>query len=108
MGGVEKPDTVSSRPATLMDLAWAAGFLEGEGSFVTNGPHAVVQAFQVELEPLERIRSFFGGRLTHQKRRGNRQDIWIWRANGPRARSIMYTLWPLLSVKRREQIRRVL
>lgn len=103
----EDPTSRALRPATAVDLAWAAGFLEGEGSFCTNGKkgYPVVQAFQVEREPLDYLRSFFGGRLTHHSRSNpNAQDIWCWRANGTRARGIMFTLWPLMFSKRQGQI----
>lgn len=103
-----KGDAAAIRPTTR-ELAWAAGFLEGEGSF--NLKCSRVGAPQVEREPLERLHRLFGGRICPKpvgaaRRLGIRaQDAWYWYVNGPRARGVMLTLYTLLSTKRRAQIR---
>ena len=104
----------NKRP-TVRDLEWAAGFLEGEGSFCTSShkrPIECVEAGQVNREPLNRIREIFGGscRLTRPKAgpRGNRSPYWRWYTYGKRARGIMLTLFPLLSQRRQMQIRQAI
>jgi len=97
-----------TRPPTadmaLRDLFWAAGFLEGEGTF---GQHGTVAAEQLHREPLDRLTGLFGGRVVFRAR-GNRKSIWHWRVSGVRGRGVMLTLLPLLSRRRRSQIARVL
>lgn len=102
----EHPESVADHLVTVVDLAWAAGFIEGEGSYSTSGVRGYpsVQATQVQAEPLERLRSMLGGRVFHGKTR----NIWTWRVNGTRARGVMLTLWPMMSPRRRLQIERVL
>jgi hypothetical protein len=90
-----------------LDLAWAAGFLEGEGSFgTTNGlsrtPH--VTCPQVQREPLERLQQIFG--LGHIYRREGR--IWTWQQSGQHAAAIMMTIYTLMSPWRQEQIEKAL
>ncbi len=97
----------AQRPPRLLDLAWAAGFLEGEGHFGINSPTArcaVIQATQVNQEPLLQLRKVFGGSLNARKPRNNQTPYFEWKVSGARARGIMMTLYLLLSQKRRESI----
>lgn len=92
------------RTPTQCDLGWAAGFLEGEGSFTCNGTSERVTAPQVNPEPLIQLLEIFGGKVTRAKR----DTIWEWRVFGARARGVMLTLFPLLSEKRKQQIKNAL
>jgi len=103
-----------SRRPTSADLHWAAGFLEGEGTFAGNGryhksPKGIshkVAATQVEPETLWRLREMFGGVVSHARQPdGVRQGIWQWQLSGVRARGVMMTLYSLLSERRRIYIR---
>lgn len=88
------------------DLEWAAGFLEGEGSFRAHGGvTASVQASQVQREPLERLRLLFGGHMYQAPAKGNRAACWKWTLAGIAGAGLMFTLYGLLSTRRREQIR---
>ena len=105
----------ADRHPTTLDIAWAAGFLEGEGSFRLNNKKrrvAQVVAVQVEREPLERIRSIFGGSNFFKRGRlpprPPQSDYWYWQVNGARARGVMLTIYGLMSPKRRRQIRQAL
>ena len=97
---------------TIRDLEWAAGFLEGEGSFYGQegkGGSQNVSANQVNSEPLARLLMMFGGRLMSRPRTTETSnDYWAWSATGPRARGIMLTLFLLLSKKRQDQITKAL
>lgn len=97
-------------------LGWAAGFLDGEGSF-TYSRGIMVSAEQVDPEPLERLRDMFGGSIyrrgvrvhtTERDHQYNRRPTGTWYACGSRAAGIMMTLYPLLSRRRQETIERVL
>lgn len=92
----------------VRDIAWAAGFYEGEGtcSYATNSEHVVVN--QVEREPLERLLALFGGSIYVIPVYKNSKASWRWAAHGPRARGFLLTLYSLLSAKRQAQVRAVL
>lgn len=95
-----------------IDIAWAAGFLEGEGSVIipknkTASPQ--VSAVQVQLEPLERLCALFGGAIYSKPARGNRQACYSWRTiRRPRAVEILMTIYSLMSPTRKEHIKSVL
>lgn len=101
------------KPLATEHIYWAAGFLEGEGSFgfkpKVSAPK--VQAVQVQQEPLRRLRQFFGGPALKRYRRSKdetHQPIWLWTLNGKSAIGLMMTLYPLMSPRRKRQIRAVL
>lgn len=94
-------------------LAYAAGYLEGEGSFLPNNggkdPVPLVKAHSTDFEPLERMRSEFGGYLNGPyEQRGNRKPQWIWKLRGDAAITLMVSLRPLMSTRRQQQIDAVL
>lgn len=97
---------------TLRDLAWTAGFLEGEGCFrhrISSGTTACVSANQVQKEPLTRIQSVFGGHVNPRPSRNPRhRDQWVWTLTGVRAVGLMMTLYPMLSPRRQERVREAL
>lgn len=93
---------------TISDLKWAAGFLEGEGSFYSNKKSASlhVSANQVERWPLDQLHEMFGGRIRIRKSQHiNWKDQWHWETNGVRAAGIMMSLYFFLSPKRKQQIK---
>lgn len=106
-GQVKVKTPKATRSPTTRDLEWAAGFLEGEGSFQFTkgtGSHRV-SAPQVNREPLLRLQTLFGGTV-HQKTTltaaGNRLSVWA--TSGSRARGVMMTMLTLVSEVRRKQI----
>lgn len=102
-----------TRNATAEDIAWAAGFLEGEGHFRRNFSSKdhygseYVAAAQVNIEPLEKLQELFGGSISPKKRgKWGLGDINEWRVCGERARVGMRTIGPHMSLRRSEQIRK--
>jgi hypothetical protein len=96
----------------LREVLWASGFLEGEGSF-GNSPRtgAVVEASQVQRQPLERLHRVFGGSLLGpylKKTQPNAQAYYRWQIFGAPAIGIMMTLYVEMSPARQEQIRAAL
>ena len=81
-------------------LEWTAGFLEGEGTFYYALNHARVSAEQVQLEPLERLKRYFGGFIT--KRSNRNTSLWVFSCS--KSVGLMMTLFPLMSPKRQKQI----
>lgn len=94
---------------TTEEVAWAAGFLEGEGSFQRRaGMSLRVQATQATTEPLLRLQKLFGGRIRKEARRHpsvlSKKTIFRWTAYGILAEQVMQSVHPWLSARRKEQI----
>lgn len=109
--GVENKSTLKRTvEPSLRDIAWAAGFLEGEGSFQSKSKgHSIgVSAVQVNKEPVQRMLDLFGGSLKMYYKNPPDKPIWRWTANGARGRGIALTLYSFMSAKRQEQIRNAL
>lgn len=106
---------------SIIDLHWAAGFLEGEGSFkATNcyrdkkstsySVNLHISAVQAEsYAPLNRLKFLFGGAICKVKRyQAHHRERKCWTACGAEAAGAMMTLYSLLSTKRKTQITRAL
>ena len=97
----------SESPST-QDLYWAAGFVNGEGTFAKprgkyQSPRVCV--CQVEKEPVAKLQAMFGGSLQQRQPSTNqRQPYWQWHITGPRARGVMMTLYALLSPAKQRDI----
>jgi hypothetical protein len=97
------------------ELAWAAGFYDGEGCTqlmsvnprrAKDYPTIRIIVTQADLPILERFRRAVGdgnisGPIT--KNRPGRKPIYRLRKNGPAAVAILAKLWPWLSEPKREQ-----
>ena len=92
------------------DLEWAAGFLEGEGSFLASKSGLSVRAPQVNPEPLLRLKRLYGGSVYHYdyRRNARQSTVYIWTVTASTAAGLMMTLFSLMSDKRKEQIKRAL
>jgi hypothetical protein len=103
------PGRMNHLPLNLNDLYWAAGFIEGEGTFTHGGSFGVV-ASQVQLWPLERLQTLFGGSISTNGRppRSHHQQCHVWYLHGYKAAGLAMTLWMLMSPRRRQQIERAL
>lgn len=89
----------------VRDIAWAAGFIDGEGWFGANNKCLYIAVSQVQKEPLEWLQRLFGGRLYFEPTNNPRhQDIWTWKLCGKSAGGVMMTLYTLLSPKRQQKI----
>lgn len=95
---------------TTKQLAWAAGFLEGEGSFQAARTTPTVVCSQVQREPLERLLSMFGGKIIPLKHKDGRpgQDYFRWYINGGPAAGVAMTMLEMMSPRRQEQIVKML
>ena len=100
----------------IKELYWAAGFLEGEGTFHllkrpsrSRGFDFRVTCPQVQKEPLVRLQKLFGGTFHVRKPRTEReQPCWVWNVCGARARGVALTVFSLMSEKRKTQIKKML
>jgi len=85
------------------DIAWAAGFIEGEGS-VSSNPFFII-AFQVNKEPVEKLCTLFGGSLYLVNHNGlGKSPIWQWVVRGIRAIHVFNKIYIFLSKKRFNQM----
>lgn len=97
----------ATQSPSIRDLEWAAGFLEGEGSFAfSKHKNISVVAAQVQKEPLERLQAMFGGGIYgNRPKNPNSHYCWRWQTVGSRAVGICMTLYSLMSTRRKDQIR---
>jgi len=110
--GKENFQTVKATgsPSTT-DIAWAAGFMEGEANF--RGSHNTLRFVvkQVNLEPLIWLRHIFGGSIGFISRENERdtgqhvKDVYWWAVSGARARGVAYTVFTFLTAERKRQVR---
>jgi hypothetical protein len=115
-GSVDDPVTVGDdkgddRPTTdAIELAWCAGFYDGEGCATTTGganrlPYLRLQVAQKDLRPLTRFQRAVGiGNLGAPDRR---TGVSCWAVHGTKAERVAELLWPYLSEPKREQIQAV-
>ena len=90
----------------IKEIYWAAGFIEGEGTFYFDKRVASIRVPQVEPEPLERLKRTFGGNSYFRKSyNGPKQHSqWVYRCDGKRGVGLALTLYSLMSEKRKRQI----
>ena len=86
------------------DIGWAAGFLEGEGTFqFPNTPS--INATQAQMEPLERLVSLFGGTIYKlRKQEPHHKEKQRWSVCGKNAVQVAFTIYVLMSEERKNQI----
>jgi len=108
-----------------LELAWAAGFFDGEGSIYvvhkkrckggTTGkyyPNTGVELSisQIHPQPLERFLSAVKtGSMSgpYKPKKENHSPYWRWNTAGrPTTYKVVCLLWPFLSTPKREQIKR--
>ncbi len=89
----------------MKELYWAAGFIEGDGSFTFNKGMPRIKVAQIHKPPLKRLLNIFGGKIYRMCRERN---IWSWELTGKDAAALAMTLYSIMSPKRKGQIRRAL
>jgi hypothetical protein len=100
----------AKRSPTPTELAWSAGFFEGEASFKTTGIHTPgILVSQVNREPLDRLLAIFGGQIRFQrKQKPGWSDQYNWYVHAARAVGIAMTIYQFMSAKRKTQIEKML
>lgn len=94
---------------SVADLQWAAGFLEGEGSFVATKEGIRVTAAQVQLWPLNKLVRMFGGVIrTNPRSPLGKQECHSWTIGSKVAAGVTMTLYSMLSPRRQGQARNAL
>ncbi len=103
---------------SVLDIAWAAGILEGEGSFgctkskAHNSGYSAsgrVTAVQKGEWLMERLRDLFGGSIYTRENPGlGKGPVTRWMLCGPRARGLMMTIYTFMSPRRKKTIKDIL
>lgn len=97
---------------TQIELAWSAGFLDGEGSFGTYKESSStskyryrIQCAQVHREPLDRLQAALGGsvRGPYGPYKTTKQAYFQWAVHSDEAVNATYLLMPYLSSVKSEQ-----
>lgn len=94
------------------NLAWAAGFMEGEGTFRFNQSGTKTQSLRIQVcqvarETLDRLVTILGcGKVygPYGPYKGVRQKYHVYSVAGDCARDIMRVLLPMMSERRKSQI----
>jgi hypothetical protein len=119
-GFIHKNTLLATEHPTLLDLAWAAGFFEGEASFSRTSPNRAggsserIMVRQMNREPLERLQRLFGGRIsiitpkTTTIANYTPRPINSWEVSASLARGLLMTIYPFMSSARSKQIRAAL
>ena len=96
------------------DLAWVAGLLEGEGSFMirTNGTPKI-QCQMTDEDVILKLQAMCGGNVyfserTVEQKEKKWKDTWSWIIQGKDASDLMKLLLPLMGERRSQKIRDVL
>lgn len=97
--GSSKLGLESKVSPSLLNIAWAAGIYEGEGT--ANGAHIGVSQKNKAL--LIVLKNLFGGTISPM---GSR-PIYQWHISGTRAREFAMTIYRFLTPHRQEQIKKV-
>ena len=116
--GWSKPEHAPIAHPSILDIAWAAGIFEGEGtcrrSHGVKDPYGsmAITVGQKERWILDKLRDLFGGRVSISKAKPNSNipsgPQHIWYVGGSRGRGFILTIFTFLSPRRRAQARRAL
>ena len=92
-----------------LDIAWAAGLIEGEGCPHYNGSPRLSLAMTDE-DVVRRFAGLFGGNVARRDRVNPKatKPVFVWSACGKRAIGAMLTLYSLLGSRRRAKIRAII
>jgi len=105
IGRSYKPELDRLESPSVLDITWAAGVYEGEGSCFSSTPRNVtVTVSQKDEWLLERLRVYFGGRVHVTTKKSRHRGIHEWKAHGQRAVDFLTEIYLYLSPRRQAQI----
>ena len=96
-----------------IDLAWAAGLLEGEGCFTIHSKkHPYILVDMCDKDVIEKLHTIFPfgnvrGPYRHKDRPDNK-DRWRFDAYGPKARHIILHLFPYMGSRRKQRMQQLM
>lgn len=88
------------------EIGWAAGFYEGEGTFVFTCGYISMSIHQVDKWPLVRFLATVGaGSISGPYSHSANQPQWYWTCGGwERCKQVVELMWDDLSPRRQQQI----
>lgn len=100
--------------ATDVELAWAAGFFDGEGCIYLRtskreaGWQLLCNLTQTDRAPIEEFQHIVGGvgyiSSRHASPKGNRRPCWCWQGASRNAGEVLVLLLPYLRVKKAQAV----
>lgn len=113
---VDRPDLDPTQAPTPLDVAWAAGVYEGEGTCEIGSAIGAsgrpdgsfrVSVTQKDRWLLDRLRDLFGGSVAlHERTKADRCPMYHWRVSGDRADAFIAAIYEYLSPRRKAQLAR--
>ena len=92
---------------TTKDIAWFAGFYEGEAYVVCTKTQSIsIEICQVNKEPLIKCMELFGGFIGFKRGKTHFQ-VYRWILKGHQAFGLLMTIYSLLSERRKSQVKKV-
>ena len=91
---------------TVAELAYFAGFFDGEGCVAAYKRKYVVSLTNCDVRPLARARELWGGYISRQSATSRPhaiRDLWRWQIYGQKSRAFLEAIRPYTILKR-EQI----
>ena len=87
------------------EVAWAAGFFEGEGTITSSGGRLVARLNNTDSEPVYQFAKIVGfGEVYGPYQYGERRKpFWVWHSEEYDALEVIQLLWPWLSARRHGQ-----
>lgn len=89
---------------TDIDIAWLAGFYEGEGTIKCSGNRINVRISQKDPETLYRTRELIGGSIHIVRADSEQYYCHVLSVYGDNARRFIQAIYPFLSERRKEQV----
>jgi hypothetical protein len=87
------------------EIAWAAGFFEGEGRITHGAARIVVRVNNTDPEPIYRFAEIvcYGEVYGPYDNGPRRKPFWVWMARDFDALEVLEMMWPWLSARRRRR-----
>ena len=106
---VIRPRLAPSEHPSILDIAFVAGFYEGEGCCGQDHNRASfhVTIGQNDYEKVQWLKRFFGGHIS-DGHTPKGKVFYSWRLSGGRARGFLMTIYSFLSLRRKQRIREAL
>jgi hypothetical protein len=87
---------------TDTELAYFAGFIDGEGCITNTNTSAYMKVAHTYLPVLQKLQEVFGGSLSDHIDKSHKKKAWLWRVCGDEALQTLLALRPYLIEKQRQ------
>ena len=96
----------AARVPSVLDIAWASGFVERDGHIGRNLTALELSVQQKQKWPVLQLQKLFGDSLGKIKKQGYYRTgtHWCWRVSGKRAGRCARVIYPYLSPLKKKQV----